>query len=526
MSSQLYTALNNAFSSISKVLFGSEVGELKDYEEWLLEYVKIPLIKKNDKEIILSSSFYSEDSEFVDYNEINFMKKFEPLNINEIKDIDSIVEALKERFIYAGNIVQGKSKFIEKSTNVQDSFYVYSSWNVVDSKYVSYSAKVKESEYAFGTLSDGESSFIMKVIDSHRNKRVFEAFGSYVLQDSYYCSKVWYSHDCMFSFGLLNSSYVIGNLKLSPDKYSRIRNSLIEQMRSELIKNKKILSLMELISSYESTSLKISTPSSEQFNDKEVIEKAFQNTTRILLNRELHNIDDYSSFLETNVFPLYPVKSAVSNKTTYIMGAFTENFSVDYDLSKRTVTEQELREIGKSNFVRNVDSLKFVKSELLSLLEDIAFLSFESNLGRNSNMIDVVLYAYSHNGYKGSLYVYAKNCAYSYWPRRAENVFGANISFETYFAINSYFSSDVSRVFEVDNVQDSSDLYFSHNVENIRQGMFNFNVKNLTYAIGNASYNPETYMRIKNSLVEQIADELERTKKLKWNIYNIGSIKS
>ena len=33
---------------------------------------------------------------------------------------------------------------------------------------------------------------------------------------------------------------------------------------------------------------------------------------------------------------------------------------------------------------------------------------------------------------------------------------------------------------------------------------------------------PETYKKVKESLLEQIVSELERKKDLKWDIYNIG----
>jgi len=52
--------------------------------------------------------------------------------------------------------------------------------------------------------------------------------------------------------------------------------------------------------------------------------------------------------------------------------------------------------------------------------------------------------------------------------------------------------------------------------------MFCFNKKNLSFAIGNAELPQAEYSRIKASLVSQLADELERKKTLKWDIFSLA----
>ena len=43
MNSQNYEVLNKAWKSTCKVLFGAEIGDMKDYEPWLLYGVDAPL---------------------------------------------------------------------------------------------------------------------------------------------------------------------------------------------------------------------------------------------------------------------------------------------------------------------------------------------------------------------------------------------------------------------------------------------------------------------------------------------------
>ena len=75
---------------------------------------------------------------------------------------------------------------------------------------------------------------------------------------------------------------------------------------------------------------------------------------------------------------------------------------------------------------------------------------------------------------------------------------------------------------EVDSCESCSDLYYSHNCENVHDSMFCFNSKNIRNAIGNVALTTPDYMRIKKMIVQQLADELETKKDLKWDIYNVG----
>jgi len=56
----------------------------------------------------------------------------------------------------------------------------------------------------------------------------------------------------------------------------------------------------------------------------------------------------------------------------------------------------------------------------------------------------------------------------------------------------------------------------------VHDSLFCFNVKNLRNAIGNAPLQPQKYAQIKKAVLEQLAEELEKKKNLKWDIYNIG----
>jgi hypothetical protein len=75
--------------------------------------------------------------------------------------------------------------------------------------------------------------------------------------------------------------------------------------------------------------------------------------------------------------------------------------------------------------------------------------------------------------------------------------------------------------FEVDSSSSCTDTYFSHNCENVRDSMFCFNTKNIRNAIGNSQMPAESYREVKTGILNQLHDELQSKKSLKWNIFDL-----
>lgn len=112
------TALDKAWKSTMKVLLGAEVEGIDSYAEWLSEG-QVPLKNKksakSNKDVYCAVSDYSDSAKFLSFDEIDYGKKFDPLNINEVKDIDSILQALEERIYYCGNVVLANSKLLKNT---------------------------------------------------------------------------------------------------------------------------------------------------------------------------------------------------------------------------------------------------------------------------------------------------------------------------------------------------------------------------------------------------------------------------
>ena len=527
MPSQTYDYLNKAWKSTCKILFGEEIGELESYRDWLTEYVTQPKEEKSavsGESVSLASHDYSQTAKFIGFGEIDFGKQFEPLSINEAKDIDSIVEALRGRLFYSGNIILGNSKFVEKSANVVDSHFVYSSTIISDSKYAAYSYMLRKCSHMFGVHGDAESEFIVKNSDGHKGRRQFECFTNLVSSDCYYCMRCQDSRELLFCFGLRSKSHCIGNLQLPAEKYAAIKSRLLSEMAETLKKEKRIFSLLDVVQEARkhAPTIKIPQVGSEEKGDMKPIEEAFTSTSSLLLGRELRGIDSYAEFLKRHVKQRVTCKSPFSGKKAYLAG-FMANLAEIYGIGESFVTEDEIIEVGKFNIGEaSLAGSKMDEATLAKILHPIAYCAMDDRVGTSRNMIDCAMLLHSEDCYRTDGGVHSKKCAYNFWPRESEHIFGGWSVWASQFAMKAYYSKKLSRCFEVDACESCSDLYFSHNCENVTDGLFCFNVKNKRHAIGNAEMEKEKYRGVKASVLGQVADELEKKKALKWDIYSLA----
>ena len=528
MASATYNALDKAWRSTCRVLFGQEVGELALFRDWICEYDYSTRIEKSSisgKDIAITMDDFSPHARYLSFEEVNFQKKFEPIGINDMKDIDSLVAAAEERIAYTGNVVLGNSLYVEGSTGVTDSNFVLDSRMVNNSKYIAYSRWEANVEYCFGGFGTTLGKFIVKSSGSNIT-RCFDCHMVNDLSDCYYCAKAINCRECMLCFGTENKTHCIGNTSLARDEYAQLKKKLLSEIAETMKKDKRIFSLLriiELSSKYPVNELNIPFPKArERPFTLQPIKDAFSKTSTLLLGRGL-GLLDCEKFLQRHVPPNPEIKSCLS-KSKLLVGGYRANLLSLYDLEPRMATEDEIREIGKHGIGRGkVGALKMDADSLCELLHPIVYFNLEKDTGKISNVGKCAVVINSSDGYATCALIQSKKCAYCFWPLDSESMFGCYMAHSSSFCMNAYNSKKLTRCFEVDSCESCSDAYFLHNCENVRDSMFCFNAKNLAHAIGNAALPVEEYKRVKSSLVAQIAGELEKKKDLKWDIFTIGA---
>ena len=182
--------LNSSFHSISRILFGQEVGDLEAFRPYLLSMVRKPIVMQSalsNKDVHFSLPHFSRHASFIGLDELDFARKAPVLDINSLKDIDSICSALKEQS-YCGNKLYGQCQNVRSSDMCTDCVDVLESAQMLQDKQAAYSFAIRKGDGVFGCFHCGEVAAAMRSMGCFFSKRLFE---------SYLCTN---SSDLAFSF--------------------------------------------------------------------------------------------------------------------------------------------------------------------------------------------------------------------------------------------------------------------------------------------------------------------------------------
>ncbi|PIT84206.1 hypothetical protein COU37_04635 [Candidatus Micrarchaeota archaeon CG10_big_fil_rev_8_21_14_0_10_45_29] len=521
--------INNAWKTSCKIIFGRDIGDLEDYEKWLGHYIEGPYERKSSltgKKVVLSKDDFAQDAKYLSHDELDYSKKYEPLNINELKDIDSIANAIKERAYYTGNIVLGNSSNIEGSTDVMNSHFIRNCAIVQGSKFASRTRYLHGCEYCWGQYGATASVHAMMCSGS-KIMRCLESHSCELTSDCYFCGSMQNSNDCMFSFGGIGKRNLIGNLQLAKEEYLKLKKKLVCQIADELEAKKKIYSLFSIFQEcrkYPHEKLNVADNDKERSFDITPIQKAFSKTSKLLLGVDLGEMRQYEKWLYRHVPENVPMKSPFSGKEVLVTG-YRRRISELFELEGRFLPESEMRRVADYFVEReNVEGVDAGKLEsVCKNFHKVAYSNLDKEVGKCVNCKGATVLIDAQDAYMGSAPIRSKQTAYSFWPYESEAIFGAYTAWESGFCINCYNCHKITRCLEVSDSHQCSDCYFSHNIENCNDCMFCFNVKNLRFAVGNVQLKPEEYKEFKKRILEKISNKLLKEKDLETDIFNLGA---
>lgn len=515
-----YAELDKEWKSTCRTVLGGEIGGLDGYSDYL-SGLNDPISIRNG--VAMTSQNYCEGARVQDMGEVEFMEKSGPISINDTKDMDSLLSAVAERASYCGNIVIGNSRFIEQSSEVSDSFYVYRSVRISGCKNVAYSQWMRLSENIFGTNEGGESKFNIRCGIVYRMSRSFEAWICGNTSEAYYSYGLEDCRDCIFSFNLIGKSHCIGNNQLSKDKYAGLKKKLLTEIREELIRKKRIASLIELVNAGKADHAPAlaaveGLPSPPRDRDKSRLEEAFSNASSVVLGARLSGIDNYAQWLSRSTVVTRDAASVLSNTILQVSG-----YPIFRDLPKnRIVTQEEASLLGER--LRAPD--KLVQSASLSnaveIMDGIAYFPPERRLGTYKNLVACQWGAASSDCYRTVVASHDKCCGYSAWPRNSEHIFGSGLVFNSEFCFKCNDCVNLKRCFEMDSARECSDSWFCHNVEGMQNSLFCFNTKSKRYAVGNAGVGKEQFEKVKRMVQDYVLSELQKKKSVPISIYNVA----
>ena len=519
--SALYTRLNGRWKSTCKLLLGREIGELSRYKEWLCEGLE-PFEKRKSSlsgKEVYAVGMYPQGAPFISFDEIDYSRKFAPLSINEMKDIDSIVEAVQERAAFCGNAILGNSSHAEESTGMEDCNFVLGCHTFHASQDLAYCSIGREVKSTFGSVIIGESSFDIKAHNAWRTSRLLCNQRVYESSDVTYSADLDGCIECMFCFGLKGKRRMIGNAQLGEAEYAKVKKKLLSDIADELEAKARAPTLFEMLPGSPIRITKSLKKSPVPPFDESRVQDAFDDACGVVLGRKLGNVRDYQGFLTHHTRNITSIKSAVSDEKVYVGG-----YIIDMAVAKsgRAVKLSELHELCQPReATEELKSGKITLAGMGELISPVALFTPEEFLF-TSNAAECSTVHYGSNVLCCSRAYHAKDSAYSCWPRDSDHMFGCDATRNSSFCFHCYNSYKLTRCFDADTSQNCTGSYFLHNCENVHDSMFCFNVKNLRYAIGNAEVGKEEFGRVKKMLLSEIAASLEKTRDYKRSIYGIA----
>jgi len=520
-----YRELNSKWKATCRVLLGGEIGELDDYAGWLSDFKKQSHSGKSHvsgKETVYGDLPYSSGAKWISFEEIEFGKKEGALDINQVKDFDSLLQAVSERVVYSGNIILGNSNFAEKSTYVFDSNFVYCSEQVFESKYIAYTTHCVYSDCLFGCQC-ASCNFGIRA-NNYLSNRNFE------VSKLDYSSDIYFSHglsgcsECFFSFNLRNKRHCIGNLELPKEKYLQIKAALLEGMRGELVKKKRLPSLEELVQEAKPDYAAIKKAAGAakyvpERQDLAHVEKAFADASALIFGKRIGGIERVEGWMDRNSVRITEGKSCVSGAPVLVSEGYAWFGKFPRD---RLITLPEAGEAGEKLCIGKEDAEKLCLKNAAELLSGIAFFCPVWQVGTNQGNVDCPASMDSANCRKCEINIKAKNCSNCFWPRNSEALFGCYATgMSSSYCLKCYYSKNLTRCFELDASRNCSDCYFCHNVENCHDCLLCFNAKNLRNAIGNHEYAKEEFEKMKKMILGEIFARVEKEGGLDFTVFSL-----
>ncbi|MFH1470621.1 MAG: hypothetical protein ABIF01_02635 [Candidatus Micrarchaeota archaeon] len=250
------------------------------------------------------------------------------------------------------------------------------------------------------------------------------------------------------------------------------------------------------------------------------VERAFAETTKLLLGTELEGLDDYGGWLSRRVPIPVKEKSALSGREVWMQPPLCL-LRKPFDKS-RIIDIAEIEKVNKSPF--KADDLKDADlHKLLDIVKPVTYYCGNLRYQTFNNLEKVSGAGGVSNIYcSEDIWFKSKSVAFSNLVVFSDNIFGSHMAHYSHYCINIYNSFKISRGFEIDGCTNCSDVYFCHNSQNLRDCILCFNAKNLKYAVGNTELKREKYLELKAMLFDYITENLAREKALEVDIFNVG----
>jgi len=511
--------IDTAWRGLCRLLFGAEVGGLMKFEPYLKEAMLPYTIAKSSvsgKGVYLGHHLYPKSARFISPDEIPSLAQ-PSFSINDIKDIDSLFRAAGESIAYCGNKVFEKNAntcLVDNAINCIDVYYSHNVRNVKKGAFISH---VRESECVFGIPAFPKINHSMRCHEGINVNRMFESFYITHSSDMYYSFNCTNCSDVMFGYNLRGKRNVAGNIELPKDRYLALKKKLTAEIAGELEANGRARSISDIA--------KLAAKKGDVEGEIRFIptlpapagvEKAFSDTTKIVLGKERKPIADYVPYLQERALPVKVMKGKFGSP------ASKPGMPLVKDLPASCLCSFEEAMQQNKPLVKE-PQLGLPLLELEKIVASKAALSLDFVDGPCRDYADVSQCISSSEVYSSWDATGSQRSACSTGIIQSKYIFGGYLRMlDSEFCINSYDMTACKRCFEIDSCTNCSACYFCHNLEGCEECILCSNVKGMRYAVLNQPLARGEYARIKKMVLDYVNAELDAKKRCSRSIFSLS----
>lgn len=232
--------LEEGFRNTSKLLLGTGLSGIEQYEKWLMRHVRVPPKMKSAASgkpmynvPVLAFAYTTkncvtiEEAEKMAKGSIT-QEELEKLSVHTAKDLLGRIKYFTPETKF------GDSLDVEESVDFSSSMHCWRGACYWTSRYCCYTFWMRDGEHMYGSDLVFYSKFCLKCYNSQHLTRCFEVSESLSCSDCYFCHNCENLQDCMFCFNAKAKRYAIGNVEMPREKYLGIKKKILAEIASRL----------------------------------------------------------------------------------------------------------------------------------------------------------------------------------------------------------------------------------------------------------------------------------------------------
>jgi len=235
-------AIEEAFSSTAKLLFGRSLSPIDAYAEWLVRDMPNWRVIRSGRGQAAAPHYgffkYVPDAKIAAFEEFDEIgkKRLRPVGENPL----SMATEFGNQVEYVVQVIEGANLDVEGSTLYKNLVNAYKCLGSFNSKAVGFLSWSDYNEHCFGLYRTFHSKSSMKCWHSDKLARCFEMDGCNNCSDAMFCHNCENLAHALFCFNSDGLRYAVGNVEVGKEKFEKIRGKMLAEIVNKLEKDKKL----------------------------------------------------------------------------------------------------------------------------------------------------------------------------------------------------------------------------------------------------------------------------------------------